>query len=371
MPLARDYEETRDLYRMCAEADLVMARIGYSQQDHIYGIVLGAARFARDHAIRRLPIGLFSTVGHYVFQQLPRYLSADHVLPSRGGDPVEFRRRVFRNARLAVSFLEILIEGSDPEFGAVFAVHHYDHGHHTLPGGVRSADEMLRVPEFIDLFSSVMFDDTHSPFERNVEASIAYKRFLEGEGRKKVLEGCLEEVAAGGKGLERSEFTDPRRIEEYLEKTGFELVVPNIGTESITARPVGVQWQILEELHRRGVGHRLVVHGFSSIRTLSPPDQGRLGRLGVVAMNAFSYIPQTVGPRLLERAEAISRAKDPKKGYPVGFDPEGKPVYDESRDANAFFGPLLDHVRDLKVKLIADGVYEILSNLGYARLRGR
>lgn len=367
MPLAREYEATWELYRMCAEARVVMARIGYSQQDHIYGIVLGAARFAKDHGIRKLPIGLFSTVGHYIFQQLPRYLSADHVLPSKGGDPAEFRRRVFRNARLAVSFLEILTEGSDADFGMVHCVHHYDHGHHTLPGGKPSADEMLREPEFLDLFSSVMFDDTHSPFEKNVESSIAYKRFLESSGRKKVLEGCLEEVAAGGKGLERSEFTDPARIEEYLEKTGFELVVPNIGTESITARPVGVQWGILEELHRRGVGHRLVVHGFSSIRTLSRAEQERLGTLGVVAMNAFSYIPQTVGPKLLERAEAIRRYKDPEKGYPVDFDREGKPVYDPSRDANVFFGPLLDQVRDYKVRLIADGVYEILSNLGYSR----
>ena len=31
-----------------------------------------------------------------------------------------------------------------------------------------------------------------------------------------------------------------------------------------------------------------------------------------------------------------------------------------------FFGPLLDQVRDLKVRLIADSVYEILGNLGYA-----
>ncbi len=36
-------------------------------------------------------------------------------------------------------------------------------------------------------------------------------------GTKKLLEGCLEEVAAGGMGLEASDFTDPSRIEEYLE----------------------------------------------------------------------------------------------------------------------------------------------------------
>jgi fructose/tagatose bisphosphate aldolase len=348
-----------------------MARIGYSDSDQIQAIVRGAARFAAEHGIRRLPMGIFSTVGHYVFQQLPRYLVAGHRLPSKGGDPEEHRRRVFRNTRLAVSFMEILTDPSDSDFGSVFVTHHYDHGHHTLPGGQLSRDELLRVPEFVDLFSSVMFDDTHSPFDSNVANSIAYKSFLEGTGRKKVLEGCLEEVAAGGMGLEASAFTDPGRIEEYLARTGFDLVVPNIGTESIHAKPVGVQWQILEELHRRGTGHRLVVHGFSSIRTLAPSDQQRLGKLGVVAMNAWSYIPQTVGPKLLERAELIRKHRHAEKGYPVDFDASGNPVYQPSKDANVFFGPLVDQVRDLKVKLIADGVHEILGNLGYARLAGR
>jgi hypothetical protein len=111
-----------------------------------------------------------------------------------------------------------------------------------------------------------------------------------------------------------------------------------------------------------------VVHGFSSIRTLAPADQRRLGELGVVAMNAWSYIPQTIGPRLLERAERIRSGRDPERGYPVDFDAEGRPVHSASKDANVFFGPLLDQVRDLKVRLIAESVEEILANLGYERL---
>jgi len=367
MPLVRDYEETKEFYAVCADRDLVMARIGYSDQDQIQAIVRGAAHFARDHGIDKIPIGIFATVGHYIFQQLPRYLLAGHELPSKGGDPGDYQRRLFRAARLATSFMDILTDPADSDFGAVCITHHYDHGHHTLPGGGLSRDEMLRVPEFLDLFSSVMFDDTHSPFGKNVENSIAYRKFLESTGKRKVLEGCLEEVAAGGAGLDASPFTDPARIEEYLEKTAFELVVPNIGTESIHAQAVGVQWPVLEEIHRRGVGHRLIVHGFSSIRSLAVEDQRRLGPLGVVGMIAWSYIPQAIGPKLLERAELIRKGKDEARGYPVDFDAQGQPIHNESKDANVFFGPLLDQVRDLKVRLIADSVYEILGNLGYAR----
>ncbi|MBN1442901.1 MAG: class II fructose-bisphosphate aldolase [Planctomycetes bacterium] len=369
MPLVLDHDATMELYRRCADHDLTMARIGYSDQDQIFGIIRGAARFAAEHDIDVLPIGIFSTVGHYIMQQLPRYLSADHVLPSEGGDPAEYRRRLHRNARIAVHFMQTVTEEGDPDYGRVHISHHYDHGHHTLPGGKRSQNELLRDLDFIDLFSSVMFDDTHSPLRDNIADSMEYRRFIETSGRKKVLEGCLEEVAAGGKGKAASQATDPAQIEEYLEKTGFELVVPNIGTESVPSRPVtGVQWEILEELHRRGVGKRLVVHGFSSIRKLDVEGQRRLGKLGVVGMNAWSYIPQSIGPALLERAKNILEHRDPEKGFPVDFDESGQPVYNPSRDANIFFGPLVDQVRDLKVRLIAESVHEILDNLGFAAL---
>jgi len=295
-------------------------------------------------------------------------LLADHKLPSKGGDAREYRRRLFRNARLAANFLEILTDPRDSDFGNVHVTHHYDHGHYTLPGGELSRDELLREPEFLDFFSSVMFDDTHSPFEKNVEDSIAYRKFLEAQGRRKVLEGCLEEVPAGGKGLERSAFTDPAKIREYLERTGFDLVVPNIGTESIHAKAVGVQWEVLTEIQKLGVGQKLIVHGFSSIRTLPVEKQRQLGPLGVVGMNAWSYIPQSIGPKLLDRAELLRRHRDPEKGFPVGFTGEDQPVYDPSKDANVFFGPVLDQVRDLKVRSVADSVYEILDNLGYGGL---
>ena len=371
MPLILDYEPTAALYRRCGGARLTMARIGYSDQHHLLGIVDGAARFAREHGIAELPLGVFSTVGHYIFQMLPRYLHGGHRLPADGGDPAAYRQRLLRNARLATGFLATLTDAADPDYGAVHVTHHYDHGHHTLPGGVRSRNELLRNLEFIDLFSSVMFDDTHSPFVDNVASSVAYRRFVQDAGRRKVMEGCLEEVAAGGMGLEESAASSPDQIAEYLARTGFELVVPNIGTESVTARQVGVQWQVLEELAARGAGHRLVVHGFSSVRRLAVAEQRRLGELGVVAMNAFSYIPQEIGRRLLEEAAAMHGAHDPEQGYPTGFGADGAPHYPDAAvrgDANVFFGPLLDQLRDRQVALIADSVYQILDTLGYARL---
>ena len=52
MPLILDYEPAAALYRRCGDARLTMARIGYSDQHHLLGIVEGAARFARDFDFR-------------------------------------------------------------------------------------------------------------------------------------------------------------------------------------------------------------------------------------------------------------------------------------------------------------------------------
>ncbi len=368
MPLVLDFQGTKDLYQLCADNNLTMARIGYTTQDQIHGIIKGASKFAKDHNISRLPLGIFATVGHYIMQQLPRYLESGHHLPSEGGDPGAYRKRCILNLKLATDFMSTVSDPDWSDYGDVHITHHYDHGHHTLPGGIISKNEFLRDEQALSFFSSVMFDDSHSPFADNIVHSAEYKKFLQSKGIDKVVEGCLEEVAAGGKGLEASQFTKATEIEEFLEKTGFELVVPNIGTESINAKPVGVQFDILEDIQKLGVGARLVVHGFSSIKSLPIDDQRRLGSLGVVGMNAWSYIPQEVGRECLHRGHQLIEHHDEEKGFPVDFDSDGKPVYNPSKDANIFFGPLTDQVRDLQVRRIAESVYKILDNLDYARL---
>ena len=44
---------------------------------------------------------------------LPRYLLANHVLPSEGGNKLEYQRKLLRNARLAIKFMSSLTNESD------------------------------------------------------------------------------------------------------------------------------------------------------------------------------------------------------------------------------------------------------------------
>ena len=79
-------QRIKNLYKICSDASIAMAGISYSGQCHLLGIIEGAKRFSEEYWIKQLRLGVFSTVGDYIFQMLPGYLVADHVFPSEGGD---------------------------------------------------------------------------------------------------------------------------------------------------------------------------------------------------------------------------------------------------------------------------------------------
>jgi hypothetical protein len=64
----------------------------------------------------------------------------------------------------------------------------------TLPVPSRAAGSEVVVTEEVQLRVADAFLSEGEYYRAITE----YKKFLEGTGRKKVLEGCLEEVAAGG-----------------------------------------------------------------------------------------------------------------------------------------------------------------------------
>ena len=134
MPLILSYAESKNIYKTCGDASITMARIGYSDQHHLISIIEGGKKFSQEFGIKQLPIGVFSTVGHYIFQMLPRCLVADHVLPSEGGNKLEYQRKLHRNACLATEFMSSLTDESDVDYGNSYLTHRDDHGYHTLPG---------------------------------------------------------------------------------------------------------------------------------------------------------------------------------------------------------------------------------------------
>jgi len=129
-------------------------------------------------------------------------------------------------------------------------------------------------------FSSVMIDGSHLPYEENAAVTkkvvdYAHPFDVSVEGELGVLAGIEDEVVA-----EKSSYTKPEEVEDFLEKTGVDSLAISIGTshgankfkpEQCTRNEKGIlippplRFDILEEIERRIPGFAIVLHGSSSV----------------------------------------------------------------------------------------------------------
>jgi fructose-bisphosphate aldolase class II len=122
-------------------------------------------------------------------------------------------------------------------------------------------------------FSSVMIDGSHLPYEENVALTrkvVEYARQFDVtvEGELGVLAGIEDEVQA-----EKSTYTKPEEVEDFVGKTGVDSLAISIGTShgayKFKLKPgeevPPLRFDILEEVERRIPGFPIVLHGASSV----------------------------------------------------------------------------------------------------------
>ena len=129
-------------------------------------------------------------------------------------------------------------------------------------------------------FSSVMIDASHYTFEENIRITkevveYAHKFDVTVEGELGVLAGIEDEVVA-----EKSTYTKPEEVIEFVKRTGVDSLAISIGTshgankfkpEQCTKNEEGVfippplKFDILKEIEKKIPGFPIVLHGSSSV----------------------------------------------------------------------------------------------------------
>ena len=129
-------------------------------------------------------------------------------------------------------------------------------------------------------FSSVMIDGSHLPYEENVALTkqvvdYAHKFDVTVEGELGILAGVEDDVVA-----EKSTYTEPDEVVDFVERTGVDSLAISIGTshgafkftpaqctrnEEGKLVPPPLRFDILEEIERRIPGFPIVLHGSSSV----------------------------------------------------------------------------------------------------------
>lgn len=122
-------------------------------------------------------------------------------------------------------------------------------------------------------FSSVMIDGSHLTCEDNINLTkqvvmFAHDHDATVEGELGVLAGIEDEVAA-----EKSHYTRPEEVEDFVGRTGVDSLAISIGTSHGAYKfkvKAGdevppLRFDILEEVERRIPGFPIVLHGASSV----------------------------------------------------------------------------------------------------------
>lgn len=122
-------------------------------------------------------------------------------------------------------------------------------------------------------FSSVMIDGSHLPYDENVALTkkvveYAHKYDVTVEGELGVLAGIEEHVSS-----EKSHYTNPDDVEDFVKKTGVDSLAISIGTShgayKFKVKPgesvPPLRFDILEEIEKRIPGFPIVLHGASSV----------------------------------------------------------------------------------------------------------
>jgi len=109
-------------------------------------------------------------------------------------------------------------------------------------------------------FSSIMYDASNLSLDENIKLT---HKFVERCGSEIVVEGACDEIIEFGKG--GNEFTTPEKAERYIEETGCDFIVANLGTEHRSnTSELHYLGDIAREIKAR-IGVKIVLHGASSV----------------------------------------------------------------------------------------------------------
>lgn len=178
--------------------------------------------------------------------------------------------RKYANATLLRNMAKGAVEYAKELGYAIPITLHLDHG-----------DTFELCKDCIDNgFSSVMIDGSHYSFEENIALTkkvveYAHAHGVTVEGELGVLAGVEDDVAA-----EKSHYTKPEEVIEFVSRTGVDSLAISIGTshgankftpEQCTRNEKGIlippplRFDILEEIEKKLPGFPIVLHGSSSV----------------------------------------------------------------------------------------------------------
>lgn len=268
MPLVTEYTQVKAIYRDAAERGVALPVFCAEDRETLEAILAAALEFGQQIGVPDLPVIPAWTL---------RYPSRPQAtLVTACGDPV-------LATELHLSDLNAFMGPHSP-YRHLRVLPHLDHGIPWLDADI--------LEGFADGVASVMFDASEKPFDENIRLTRAYVERMRG---RVVVEGAVDEIFSAGSSAMKNEPTTVAQAVRFLEETGVDILVPNVGTEHrSTADQVHYRRDRAREISA-AVGKILCIHGTSSVLA---EDLPRLPEDGFVKVNLFTTLAVRGGQAL-------------------------------------------------------------------------
>jgi fructose/tagatose bisphosphate aldolase len=225
----------------------------------IEGILTGAGKVSQSVGLEAVCVFVAVTGNYPGRKQLKNYTS----LGSAEEGFIAFRSDLERLSR------------ADGPFGNVLVVPSLDHGQ-------CDADEFL-FEDGKDFWGCVMYDCSGLSLEENRRRTA---EFVKKHKDDYIIEGCVDEIVESGE-TSKMRLTEPKEAKVFLEETGVDLMVVNLGTEHrATKSELKYHGDLAREISSV-IGNKLVLHGTSS---LAGEDLRKLADDGICKVNIWTVL---------------------------------------------------------------------------------
>jgi fructose-bisphosphate aldolase class II len=237
MPLIVDRNHVIDIYAEAEEKKWVLPAFNAENLTSCEAILEAVYKFGKSKEIKNLPIILGIT---NKYPSRPQAVYYTHTRNWKVG------------IRLFLADLAVLTSAESP-YRDLRVMIHIDHLLWDVDKELQSWD--------MNCFSSLMFDASSLPFEKNIEITSA---FVEKYNRKVIIEGASDEIGATNIS-DKNYANSADKVEEYFRKTRVDLVVTDLGTEHRTDNAnLKYNSELARDITRR-IGPKLCLHGTSSV----------------------------------------------------------------------------------------------------------
>ena len=269
MSVIRDRQAVLDIYKAAGEKGWVLPCICTENLTTTEAILTAAEEFRQAHGLDSLPIIVAMTCRYDHRSQATNYTHT---------------RRWDTGLKLFTESVKVLAGEGGP-FEKLDVMIHLDHIQHDL-------DTVLLEGDLTD-YASIMYDASTLPMEENIRKTA---EFVKKRGHEIVIEGACDEIV-DAVGTVRNALTTPENARRFINETGADLVVCNLGTEHrATGKDLQYHGEVSREI-KAVIGERIVLHGTSSV----PNDQvSQLYKDGVCKVNVWTALERDATPFLFD-----------------------------------------------------------------------